>query len=153
MPLEYLRELSGHQRQTRGNRHLGLSLAFIAGAVNAGGFLAVGHYTSHMTGLLSATADHLALGEVWLALTALVAMLAFVSGAASTALLINWAQRRGLRSHFALSLLLEAMLLSAVAGALATLVYCVHCPEMAAPFIAVWYVAGIALPTVLGEAV
>ncbi len=37
-----------------------------------------------------------------------------------------------------------------LAGALATLVYCVHCPEMAAPFIAVWYVAGIALPTVLG---
>ncbi|MGL5986395.1 MAG: YoaK family protein [Burkholderiales bacterium] len=111
MPLEYLRELSGHQRQTRGNRHLGLSLAFIAGAVNAGGFLAVGHYTSHMTGLLSATADHLALGEVWMAMAALVAILTFVAGAATTALQINWAQRRQLRSQFALSLLLEAMLL------------------------------------------
>lgn len=111
MPLEYLRELSGHQRQTRGNRHLGLSLAFIAGAVNAGGFLAVGHYTSHMTGLLSSTADHLALGEVWLALTALVAILAFICGAATTAIQINWAQRRKLRSQFALCLMLEAMLL------------------------------------------
>ncbi|MBK8958766.1 MAG: DUF1109 domain-containing protein [Proteobacteria bacterium] len=37
-----------------------------------------------------------------------------------------------------------------LAGALATLVYCVHCPEMAPPFIAVWYALGIAMPTVLG---
>ena len=52
MPVDYLRELTGHERQSRGNRHLGLSLAFIAGATNAGSFLAVGQYTSHMTGLL-----------------------------------------------------------------------------------------------------
>ncbi len=37
-----------------------------------------------------------------------------------------------------------------LAGALGTLVYALHCPEMAAPFLAVWYVAGMAIPTVLG---
>ena len=37
-----------------------------------------------------------------------------------------------------------------LSGAMATLVYCLHCPEMAAPFVAVWYVLGMALPTVLG---
>lgn len=37
-----------------------------------------------------------------------------------------------------------------LAGALATLAYALHCPEMAAPFMAVWYVAGMAIPTVLG---
>jgi hypothetical protein len=37
-----------------------------------------------------------------------------------------------------------------LSGAIATLVYCLHCPEMAAPFVAVWYVLGMALPTVLG---
>jgi hypothetical protein len=37
-----------------------------------------------------------------------------------------------------------------MAGAAATLVYTLHCPENATTFIAVWYVAGIALPTLAG---
>lgn len=37
-----------------------------------------------------------------------------------------------------------------LSGALATLAYALHCPEMNAPFLAVWYVLGIALPTALG---
>lgn len=36
------------------------------------------------------------------------------------------------------------------AGAVGALVYALHCPEMAAPFLAVWYVAGVAIPAVLG---
>lgn len=36
------------------------------------------------------------------------------------------------------------------AGALGALVYALHCPEMAVPFVAVWYVVGMAIPTVLG---
>ncbi|MDK2126206.1 YoaK family protein [Parachitinimonas caeni] len=111
MPLGYLRNLSSAERTTRANQHLGLSLAFVAGAINAGGFLAVGQYTSHMTGVLSAAADHFALGELVLGLAAMVALLTFILGAASTAILINWARRRHLRSQYALSLLLEACLL------------------------------------------
>lgn len=37
-----------------------------------------------------------------------------------------------------------------LAGALATLVYALHCPEMQTPFLAVWYVAGIALSALAG---
>lgn len=37
-----------------------------------------------------------------------------------------------------------------VAGAVAVAVYALHCPESGWPFIAVWYVAGIALPTLAG---
>jgi hypothetical protein len=37
-----------------------------------------------------------------------------------------------------------------LAGALAALVYALHCPESAAPFLAVWYVLGISIPTVAG---
>lgn len=37
-----------------------------------------------------------------------------------------------------------------LAGALGALVYALHCPEMATPFLAVWYVVGMAIPTVLG---
>lgn len=111
MVSHYLRRLTGDQRDPRADEHLGLSLAFIAGAVNAGGFLAVGQYTSHMTGVVSILADASALGE-WVAATAaLLALLAFLAGAATTAILINWARRRKLRSYYALSLLLEAVLL------------------------------------------
>ena len=37
-----------------------------------------------------------------------------------------------------------------LAGAVGALVYAVHCPEMALPFVAVWYVAGMMIPTALG---
>lgn len=37
-----------------------------------------------------------------------------------------------------------------LAGAVATLAYCLHCPEMEVPFWGMWYVLGMALPTVLG---
>jgi len=36
------------------------------------------------------------------------------------------------------------------AGAAGAFVYCFHCPEAAAPFIAVWYSLGIALTTAIG---
>jgi hypothetical protein len=37
-----------------------------------------------------------------------------------------------------------------LAGATGALVYALHCPEMAAPFIATWYLLGIAGPAVVG---
>lgn len=37
-----------------------------------------------------------------------------------------------------------------LAGALGALAYALHCPEMAAPFLAVWYLAGMAMPTLAG---
>ena len=36
------------------------------------------------------------------------------------------------------------------AGAMGALVYSLHCPELAAPFIGVWYVLGILMPTIVG---
>ena len=39
-----------------------------------------------------------------------------------------------------------------LAGAAGAAVYALHCPEMAAPFLAVWYVLGIAIPALLGAA-
>jgi len=37
-----------------------------------------------------------------------------------------------------------------LAGSVATLVYCLHCPEMEVAFWAVWYVAGMLIPAVIG---
>lgn len=36
------------------------------------------------------------------------------------------------------------------AGAAGAAVYALHCPEMTAPFLAIWYVLGMAIPTVIG---
>ncbi len=93
------------------NLRLGICLSFIAGATNAGGFLAIGHYTSHMTGLLSAVADHLVLGQFALVAASLAAIAAFVGGAMTTALMVNWGHRRQLRSAYARPLALETSLL------------------------------------------
>ena len=38
------------------------------------------------------------------------------------------------------------------AGSLAALVYCLHCPEMAASFVGFWYVLGMLVPTAIGAA-
>jgi uncharacterized membrane protein YoaK (UPF0700 family) len=101
------------------NVKLGAVLAFVAGAANAGGFLAVGQYTSHMTGILSSMADHLVMGQLTLVVAALGALLAFVGGAMTTAVLVNWGLRRGLRSAYGLPLMLEsgALLVFGLAGA------------------------------------
>ena len=109
--IRYLRFLSGRERTEEANRHLGLTLAFIAGAVNAGGYLAVSQYTSHMTGVLSTIAESLALGQLSLVGAGLASFIAFVVGAATSAILINWARRKNLQSEYALALLLEAGLL------------------------------------------
>ena len=70
MPINYLAHLTAPERTAQSNLHLGVTLAFVAGALNAGGFLAIGQYTSHMTGIVSAAADHLVLGDLVLALSA-----------------------------------------------------------------------------------
>jgi uncharacterized membrane protein YoaK (UPF0700 family) len=103
--------MTGKVRTTDANRHLGIALAFVAGAINAGGFLAVQQYTSHMTGIVSSMADNLALGTFDLALAGLGALVSFAVGAACSAILVNYSRQRHLHSEFALPLMLEAVLL------------------------------------------
>jgi uncharacterized membrane protein YoaK (UPF0700 family) len=111
MPIQYLRGFTAPHRTDEANCRLGRSLAFVAGAANAGGFLAVGQYTSHMSGIVSSLADNLTLGSVGMAAAGFASLVSFVCGAATSAVLINWGRRRELRSHYALPLVLEAALL------------------------------------------
>lgn len=111
------------QRTQSANVRLGTTLCFVAGATNAGGFLAVGQYTSHMTGIVSSVADALVLTQ-WSAVGAgVAALLAFVLGAMTTAWMVNWGLRRQLASAFGLPLLLEsvALLLFGLFGAVMSL--------------------------------
>lgn len=111
MPHHFLRRLTGDRRSANANRHLGLSLSFVAGALNAGGFLAVDQYTSHMTGIVSSIADNLAVSNLTLVLTGLGSVAAFVAGAAYSAILINWGMHHRTHSRYAYPLLWEAGLL------------------------------------------
>ncbi|WP_085314812.1 YoaK family protein [Derxia lacustris] len=111
MPIAYLSTLTAPERSARANLHLGVTLAFVAGALNAGGFLAIGQYTSHMTGMVSAAADNLALGNGVLVLAALLSIVAFVTGAATTAVMVNHGRRAARRNIYQPPLLAEALLL------------------------------------------
>ena len=111
MPQQYLRRMTGRERTKTANQALARYLAFVAGATNAGGFLAVRQYTSHMSGITSSMADNLALADLPLVLSSLAAILAFVSGAACTTLLVRWGRRHALHSEYALPVLAEAGLL------------------------------------------
>jgi len=82
-----LLRITDKRRSERTNFSLGLSLAFIAGAINAGGFMVVHQYTSHMTGLMSMVADSVALNKLGGAAIILFYILCFICGAMTTAIL------------------------------------------------------------------
>ena len=111
MLIFYLRNLTGVERSVKADIHLGLSLAFIAGAMNAGGFLAVQQYTSHMTGIVSSMADGLAIGNFNLVLASVGAMVCFMVGAGLTEVMVNWARGKRLQSEYALPLIFETVML------------------------------------------
>ncbi|WP_442970704.1 YoaK family protein [Roseomonas sp. USHLN139] len=109
MPRPIARQGRARPRLTEAG--FGLALTVVAGAINAGGLLLVGQYTSHMTGTVSALADHLALGAWAAVLGGLAALLPFLAGAATSAMLVNWARRHAHRRSHALPVRLEAALL------------------------------------------
>jgi len=111
MPLKTIQLLSSPQRSIKANYQLGAFLAFVAGAINAGGFLAINRYTSHMSGIISAIGDDLVLGNLMPAIVGAVLLCSFLCGAVTTTLLVHWGKRRKIRSQYALPLLLKAFVL------------------------------------------
>lgn len=109
--LRYLRVAVAHRRNGASDLVLGALLAFVAGGMNAGGFLAIGQYTSHMTGIVSGVSDNVALGNFQLIGGAIVAVLAFTLGAALSAVLINWGRRNARPRQYAVPIAIEALLL------------------------------------------
>lgn len=103
--------LNPHRTQ-RQDATLSLCLALIAGAINAGGFLAVGQYTSHMTGMLSVLADTLVLSHITFAGTAAIGIACFLAGSALAAVLVNWGIRHRPHQQYALPLCAEGLLIT-----------------------------------------
>ncbi len=101
----------GEFRTAQMNRQLAWSMAFVAGAVNAGGFLALGHYTSHMTGVVSTMADMLAVKDLEAFFVAFGMLLCFMAGAYLCTTLISLGKRKHIQARYAYALSLEAALL------------------------------------------
>jgi len=111
MLVQFLQSLTSPHRSMRSDFHLGVYMAFVAGAVNAGGFLAIARYTSHMSGIIASIGDDLALSRILPVLGGLSLLAAFLLGAMTTAIIVSWGRRRAIYSQFALPLLLESFLL------------------------------------------
>jgi hypothetical protein len=83
----------------------------------------------------------LLLGATWTSCPWLIAGLSVPVFAA-----VAWAMRRMAPTH-----LRQAGTVAGFAsGATAALVYSVHCPELAAPFLGSWYLLGMLIPTAIG---
>ena len=108
MPFKFISLLISNQRTHKTNVQLGAYMAFLAGAVNAGGFLAIASYTSHMSGIIAGIGSDLALSNIISVLGGIFLLLAFLGGAATTAIVVSWGRRRKIHSQFALPLLIEA---------------------------------------------
>ena len=80
-------------------------------------------------------------GHTWRVCPFLIALLALPVLAASLSVMRNLAPTR---------LRLAGAVAGFASGAAAALVYCLHCPEMAAPFVAFWYLLGMLIPAALG---
>jgi len=111
MPFKFISLLISNQRTHKTNVQLGAYMAFVAGAVNAGGFLAIASYTSHMSGIIAGIGSDLALSNIISVLGGIFLLLAFLGGAATTAIVVSWGRRKKIHSQFALPLLIEAVLL------------------------------------------
>jgi uncharacterized membrane protein YoaK (UPF0700 family) len=93
-------------------------LSFLAGNVNAGGFLAGGRFVSHMTGFYTLFGQSAAQFTWDSALGLLSIPLYFISGTMLAAYLVERPIHRGLRPHYALVMILvfSCLFLSAVLG-------------------------------------
>lgn len=83
----------------------------------------------------------LVFGETWLVCPLGIALLA-----APLFVAVLWAMK-GLAPT---KLVLAGAAAGLVSGTLGALVYTLHCPEVAAPFVGVWYVLGMLIPTGIG---
>ncbi|MDO4997633.1 MAG: YoaK family protein [Neisseria sp.] len=92
-------------------RLLGDIMAFLAGAINAGGYFAVKQYTSHVSGAMSHAADSAFLGQWSDFFIALTGVACFILGAAHASWTILWAKRQRFRSGYGLAMWLESLYL------------------------------------------
>ncbi|MGE5470477.1 MAG: NrsF family protein [Bacteroidota bacterium] len=89
----------------------------------------------------SSQRSQLFFGETWKSCPLLIALLSIPAFVATMRAMRDMAPTRPCLAGSAAGLL---------AGTVAAAVYCLHCPEMGAPFIGFWYLLGMLLPAAAG---
>lgn len=110
--LKRILQLTGEKRNPSNNVLLGIFLAFVAGAINAGGFFLVGNYTSHLTGTFSTAAGNIAIGQYLGAFLMLAYVACFILGATFTSIVVLLSGKHHLNSQYALPLAVEALMIT-----------------------------------------
>jgi len=110
-----LRKLTARNRTPAANWQLAALLAFTAGLTDVAGFLALGTFTSHMSGTVAAIAVDLRTHGLDVLERPAAVVACFIAGAAFCAVLVNWERRRDRESVFAVPVLVEALLLGSLA--------------------------------------
>ena len=87
---------------------------------------------------------HLFFGNTWAVCPLSITLLSLPA-----LLLTLWAMRGGAPTQLRLAGAVSGL----AAGALGASVYTLHCPELAAPFIAIWYLLGMLVPAAIGALV
>jgi hypothetical protein len=119
----------------------GASLAGVALAVAAPVLVMWTVAALALTGADPDERKELLFGRTWTSCPLLIATLSVPTFAAMT-----WATK-GLAPT---RLRLAGAAIGFASGGLAAVVYSLHCPEMGAPFLGSWYLAGLLIPTALG---
>lgn len=101
----------GDERTRSIDLFLAGQLSFVAGTLNAVGFVIAGSFTANMTGNISMFAEFLGNRDVVLALSFLGLLGAFIAGAGLAALAMQIGERRRLRSCYAWAIVAEAVIL------------------------------------------
>lgn len=104
----------GPQRDAAIDQKLAVTLASIAGGINAAAFYAVGFFSANMTGNVSALSDHLATGNLSGAWLYLAMIVAFIAGAGFCATLLIQGERVGVIGTHAFVVVFEGLLLAPV---------------------------------------
>jgi uncharacterized membrane protein YoaK (UPF0700 family) len=107
----------GSARDEKTDRRLAAALAAVAGAINGAAFQAVGFFAANMTGNVSLLSNRLALGQLSAASFYGEIVAIFVVGAATSTLLMSAGYRRGSRIIFALTVLVEGILMGVLGTA------------------------------------
>ena len=98
----------GPARDPKRNLILAGYLAAVAGFVNSGGFIAIGSFTSHVTGSVGRLGDDLARGDMPAAASALSLVVAFFVGAVLASMLLERSDASEPAGRYAVALLAES---------------------------------------------
>jgi len=105
----------GKHRTLTQNLKLAGLLSFVAGIVNVSGYLALQILTTHVTGHIALFADNLVQYQFHSALTYLIYMLSFFSGALVSGISVEYVAKRKERYMYFIPLILEIFTLSTIA--------------------------------------